>query len=122
MARKLKCVCGYHARYWANLLAHRRTCESWKEHTAQLEGKGVVPAPQQDADLPIVMYGCPYCDSSYEVSDFEKLKAHVESCRVKRWQEQTVGEGEIRIMLRKIRAWLAWEVWQDEEEHRGLDD
>ena len=84
---KHECVCGHTTPYWANMVGHRRTCDSWKEHKRLLEQGGIgnsnpsVP-PDEQKQAQLVHWECPHegCNHSGDSPDGLGLVRHLKWC------------------------------------------
>lgn len=74
---KHTCVCGFDTPYWANLLAHRRQCDSWLEHKRGLQDtRHLSPRPPDPPGL----WACPHPDCDVERDGPDSLATHIKYC------------------------------------------
>lgn len=84
------CVCGFRTRYWANLVGHRRGCDSYKEHRDKLAAaRGPEPAPSEQE---IAKFHCPHDECPAFSHTLPDLLKHVQYCTVISNSEQVAYE------------------------------
>lgn len=115
------CVCGYEVPHWANMLAHRRQCESWQEHVQAIRDS--VHHPQQyglprvnpeptPTEQPGGRPECPYCERTF--GNTPLMLAHVDVCGERKTRDvanasRALKESErIAADLDNLAAFEAW--------------
>ena len=117
-----RCVCGWETSAWANMVGHRRQCDSWQEHKRGLGGHSDAPAADQPAEA--FPYRCPVegCDARGSKPEFviqhfptcSKLRDDVHVSEVERAEIDVDLNIVLAAAARRHEDQLAFERWCQE--------
>lgn len=108
---KHTCVCGYETPHWANMLGHRRQCDSWKEHQrGQMDDARALARAYDERTAEPDRPECPYCGADF--GNVPLMLSHLPSCSRATLRE--LGPYEAGRVIRRIESMLAFKAWCEE--------
>lgn len=118
------CVCGWTTSAWANLLVHRRSCDSWQEHEQALQARHSDRVERARLDAAAydreTDYECPYCGQ--ERKGAKGLYTHLNSCSAAtaKFEGITFAPQTIERLIRTFEKQLDFAAWEWRREN-GID-
>lgn len=75
---KHRCVCGWETNAWANMIGHRRACESWQEHKRGIRDSRDEADHAAGGAFP---FECPIEGCTASSSSADWMAKHVANCK-----------------------------------------